>query len=344
MLRVMKRRTGFTLIELLVVIAIIAVLIALLLPAVQQAREAARRTQCKNNLKQIGLALMNYEGSYQQLPPGNFGGWTSCKDDGVAWSYVVLPYLDQAPLYNQIESYLSATNLTHTTCAAYPSNPRFGMMRGHYAKYGTIIPGGDTQIAAYRCPASQLPKIVPPSYVVPGADKFGALPPEALGMIGYATMDYKGNGGGDIDGSGLMSKQSESLGGRKLRDVTDGLSNTAFVAESSYVTTNLPYTYPTTGTGTATRTEDWPTWLGSVNTDESIRYEGESSEDPINGYVKPNQQAWARSDDCAFSYHTGGAQFLFGDGSVRFLTENVDIFMYARLHSIADGLPTDVGF
>jgi len=72
-----------------------------------------------------------------------------------------------------------------------------------------------------------------------------------------------------------------------------------------------------------------------VNTDESIRYEGEL-EDPINGYVSPGRMGFARSDDCAFSFHTGGAQFLFGDGSVQFLSENIDMITYGYLHMIAD--------
>jgi prepilin-type N-terminal cleavage/methylation domain-containing protein/prepilin-type processing-associated H-X9-DG protein len=343
MLTFRKRRGGFTLIELLVVIAIIAVLIALLLPAVQQAREAARRTQCKNNLKQIGLALHNYEGTFGRLPPGNFGGMGTCNDDGLAWPFSILPYLDQAPLYNQIDAYLAATNISHTLCAPYPTLPRIGVMRGHFQKYGTIIPGGDMLISAYKCPSSTLPRVVPAAFTVPGMERFGALPPQDLAMTGYGTIDYKGNGGGDFDGSGMLSKQFESYGGRLFRDITDGLSQTCFAGESSYVTTNVSYTQFTAGTGTATRVEDWPTWLGSVNTDESIRYEGESWEDPINGFVKPNTMAGARSDDCAFSFHIGGAQFLFGDGSVRFLTENMDIITYSRMHSISDGLVIDMG-
>ena len=94
------RRRGFTLIELLVVIAIIAVLIALLLPAVQQARESARRTQCKNNLKQLGLALHNYHDTHNFFPPGNVasqvGGW------GPSWWIFILPYIDQAPVYSSL--------------------------------------------------------------------------------------------------------------------------------------------------------------------------------------------------------------------------------------------------
>jgi prepilin-type N-terminal cleavage/methylation domain-containing protein len=97
-------RAGFTLIELLVVIAIIAILIALLLPAVQQAREAARRSQCKNNLKQIGLALHNYHDTANQFPPGQIRGFNGTNELGNAfsWGTMILPYLDQAPMYNRL--------------------------------------------------------------------------------------------------------------------------------------------------------------------------------------------------------------------------------------------------
>src|SRR5690348_8340325 len=113
-----QKRRGFTLIELLVVIAIIAVLIALLLPAVQQAREAARRSQCKNNLKQIGLALMNYESTFKRLPMGSFVPWGRFgKDDahmdytgqfGPNWAVRILPQLEQSSLYLTYSSVLNS--------------------------------------------------------------------------------------------------------------------------------------------------------------------------------------------------------------------------------------------
>ncbi len=336
-----KRGRGFTLIELLVVIAIIAILIALLLPAVQQAREAARRTQCRNNLKQMGLAMHNYESSAGRLPAGNYGGNGTCNDDGLSWSYMILPFIDQAPLYNKIETYLRVTNLSGGSCTGVNvGGPLTGVFRQHFALYGTPIPGGEQVLPAYRCPSSSMPAIVPATFTVPGTSQYGigALPPQDLGMVGYATTDYKGNGGGDVDGSGLLSKLRESNGGRPFAHVTDGLSSTTFIAESAFVTTNLPYTYPQTLSGTATRTEDWPTWLVSPNTDESIRFEGESSEDPINGRVSPNNMAWARSDDVAFSHHVGGAHVLFGDGAVRFMSENININLWSGLCGINDGV------
>src|SRR5262249_2123177 len=112
-----SRKRGFTLIELLVVIAIIAVLVALLLPAVQQAREAARRTQCKNNLKQIGLALYGYQEQFVRLPPG-WIGVTNGKPDiyginGWGWASKILPQMEQTPLYNTINFSLSVAHPTH---------------------------------------------------------------------------------------------------------------------------------------------------------------------------------------------------------------------------------------
>src|ERR1700754_928007 len=113
-----RRRVGFTLIELLVVIAIIAILIALLLPAVQQAREAARRAQCKNHLKQMGLAMHNYQDTYNMFPaeslmvhnPINSPGLGARAPRNFSWVCAILPYIDQAPLYNQINFSIPAWN------------------------------------------------------------------------------------------------------------------------------------------------------------------------------------------------------------------------------------------
>ena len=129
----LSRRRGFTLIELLVVIAIIAVLIALLLPAVQQAREAARRSQCTNNLKQIGLALHNYHDVYNTFPAGYIDQGVAANRGHYSWTSAILPYIDQAPLSNlmRVGDVPLSTNLTNNLTAmqtplsgfACPSNP-----------------------------------------------------------------------------------------------------------------------------------------------------------------------------------------------------------------------------
>ncbi|HUQ71374.1 MAG TPA: DUF1559 domain-containing protein, partial [Planctomycetaceae bacterium] len=166
-----SRRRGFTLIELLVVIAIIAILIALLLPAVQQAREAARRTQCRNNLKQLGLALHNYHDNFNIFPMGFsdvVAGNAERNGSGWAWSAMVLPYLDQAPLYNQFNFNVTPYNCVN--CAA--------PITGNQALVGT-------QLAAFSCPSDVKPATA--------ANNGGAANTSASqGTAAIATSSYMG--------------------------------------------------------------------------------------------------------------------------------------------------------
>uniref|UniRef100_A0A7C4QNQ0 DUF1559 domain-containing protein n=1 Tax=Schlesneria paludicola TaxID=360056 RepID=A0A7C4QNQ0_9PLAN len=323
-------RPAFTLIELLVVIAIIAILIALLLPAVQQAREAARRTQCRNNLKQIGLALHNYESSFGRLPMGiisdqcgslNWGGDSRYDDDGFSWTTSILPYMDQAPKYQQLAN-----------------SPWFGMF-GATEKYwvsrgsppsGAPIPGCTDPLPAFTCPSSTLPQIVPETFTVPGNTAVGTTTPRW--SIGYATSSYKGCGGSQQgDSFGMLHKNCEYPGGLAFRDVTDGLSNTLMVAESTIITTG---NNPTVSGNTAV--QDWPTLYVAAGDDEMVRVNGRTTA-PINAATNFNNWARAINDDSAASYHVGGAFFTFGDGSVRFLSENISMVIYDRLHDRRDG-------
>ena len=158
---IQKRKHGFTLIELLVVIAIIAVLIALLLPAVQQAREAARRTQCKNNLKQTGLALHNYHDTFNQFPSA-FGNQTVNSSGGERWGHSqwvsLLPYFDQAPLFNQ-----------------------WNFLANDEGWGGNQNISRDAKIPTLKCPSSILPDKSPNGFVtahyygIQGAVPFGVF-------------------------------------------------------------------------------------------------------------------------------------------------------------------------
>ncbi len=325
-MKMTKKRLGFTLIELLVVIAIIAILIALLLPAVQQAREAARRTQCKNNLKQIGLALHNYESTYGVLPHAMWGnGVTPCttnQDNGFGWMVSILPQIEQANLYQRINP------------QGQPGIFSVAMIAQFYPG-ATIIPGGNTILAGYLCPSSAFPQIVPATYSIPGAPG-GSVPARNATAVGYATSSYKAAGGSNSGDFGMMHKACEG-GGVRFRDVTDGLSNTIMVGESTYCSSNLSTANRLLGTVAPIEFRDWPIWIGSGGqSDEAIRINGRFNS-PINARTSFSRMYQAINDDNAFSYHVGGAQFTLGDGSVRFISENIDTRTYDWLHDKRDG-------
>lgn len=294
MKRAKNPKRGFTLIELLVVIAIIAILIALLLPAVQQAREAARRSQCKNNLKQIGLALHNYHDTHRVFPSGWIGvepgvGANIEFGSGWGWGTMILPYMDQSNLYNKINFDLEIHNSSQPT----------GIL--------------DQSLTAYRCPSD------------PSDNTFELEQEGSPGTIlaKLATANYIGVFGSDelddceivpagtpCKSTGLFYQNSNT----RFRDITDGTSQTLFVGERK-----------------TDKTAGWySTWVGAVP-------EGEETFARVLGATDhvPNDPA-AHFDDFS-SHHVGGTQFLFGDGRVRFITENIDLGVYQSLSSITGG-------
>jgi len=271
-----KKTGGFTLIELLVVIAIIAILIALLLPAVQQAREAARRSACKNNMKQLGLALHNYHDVHRIFPPSvisNPDDGNSFDQEGYGWGTMLLPYLDQANLYNAMDPN-----------GVPASGGLFEDVLG-----GPVAGQHDTVLTVFRCPSS----VLPPKSEGHTSDTWAN---------GFGTSDYKGS-----QGTEYPNDEENGFFGIgqpfRMRDVTDGLSNTLAFGESSYYTIDDG------------QPDDFPVWVGQVRDDEQNLFKTDAS-DIINSNI---------DDDSAYSYHVGGAHFTLGDGSVRFISENVDM-------------------
>ena len=302
----MKQKSvrGFTLIELLVVIAIIAVLIALLLPAVQQAREAARRSQCKNNLKQIGLALHNYHDMANTLPPG----WISTNRWG--WNTMLLPGLDQAPLYNSISS------VTVTPAVG------FGVVMTNFPAPATnaLL---QSQIPALKCPSDTGGNIV--TYGAGTVTTFGRSNYPAVATSGMVTV------GGVVTGlTGLSTTNNGSFyqnSRRNFSTFTDGLSNSVVVGERQS---------PGTRSGLAVGGDTmWP-GVG----DEVIASllgvtlaVGETAT-PINSTAATI--AYPHRAAGFSSLHVGGAHFLMGDGAVRFISENISSLTYSYLGSIND--------
>lgn len=308
----LSKRHGFTLIELLVVIAIIAVLIALLLPAVQQAREAARRTQCKNNLKQFGLAIHNYHDVVNVLPsPMNFiPGGGCCGAAGVGPLVLLLPYMDQAPVYNSINFGSPAVNWDQPVPSSAPVGNR----------YFEIVPG------FMRCPSDTSAKTYAGTWAV---GSYGLCDGSQFHDTHNGCTTYGGNtfgtGGAHLSSSSDPNQISGiySRGGVLLRfsNVTDGLSNTIFMGEVRAECSDHAQ-------------------QGWANTNNHFF----ATTAPINFNTCPgssgtgcnNATAWNASMGFK-SRHVGGAHFLLGDGSIRFISENIDYMTYQKLGDRRDG-------
>ncbi len=232
----MLRRRGFTLIELLVVIAIIAILIALLLPAVQQAREAARRSQCKNNLKQLGLALHNYHDTHNNFPPATINpGCNGCNSliPGVvrnitAHLLLLLPYLDQAPLYNQIDFSQPVGLAAHSSVTSRPSATAA-------ASNMTAIKG--KHVSVFACPSDPGDE---PGTNSDAADHYYTIDYHrtSYGVIARSWEDNGSNAAlfwGSSTNTGSARSAFGHNGAAKMRDITDGTSNTILLCESRMV-------------------------------------------------------------------------------------------------------------
>ncbi|MBD3672283.1 MAG: DUF1559 domain-containing protein [Planctomycetaceae bacterium] len=347
-----SRRFGFTLIELLVVIAIIAVLVSLLLPAVQQAREAARRSTCKNNLKQMGLALHNYHDTFSVLPPALVhSGRNTNSNPSIDNPYglnttgwmLLLPYMDQAPLYNQHNFALSGGN-------SYPRNP--------------VLAGTDPN--ANNATISQsVPVMNCPSHPAAGVNSVNSSSwyyrdnqPRSsyLFCTGY-FVDYNDNYG-YYKGNANRYRQGAfgNDGAARFRDITDGMSNTTLIGEAWG------------GEGFKCSSHYGPWGLSGIHTSVHGRVVSGAY---VNNYSDAQWANWGRDWKINAAYrawdsgywctsaqnsrgvklayawafnsgHTGGAQFLMGDGSVKFLSENMDYKTFCLANYVSDSIPIDL--
>ena len=353
----MKKR-GFTLIELLVVIAIIGVLVALLLPAVQQAREAARRTQCKNNLKQFGLAVFNYESTFSVFPMGDCtrnyltatGGTTGEIPQATVHVYI-LPYLDQSNMYNNF-NFLLQVNSTSLTSTNASSQVEAQMKQ-------VILP-------VFHCPSDPNPQVnnVANANIISESCNYM----QCLG----STANHAGtNTTAGYDSTMLQPSRLQGVFFRnsstRPKDIIDGMSNTAMFAEIR-TGPNGPGSFRVIPAGdlqdfsvaTNVATTAAAPWTGADLTFPPAACENRASNawdyrglqwyrallvaTYYNHTLTPN----APFRDCiastlwqghlaARSYHAGGVQYVLADGSVRFTSNNVDKTVWSAVGTMAGG-------
>lgn len=358
----LSRRTGFTLIELLVVVGIIAILIALLLPAVQAARESARRAECKNHLKQIGLALHNYHDSMSLLPPAYISGPLPCpaciypNADGCSEcpgpvyrkgpaTVFLLPYIDMGVLYQAIDftaadievpaQYLAADGkpISQVSISTYmcPSDTQSGYTPGPNGQLNYLVSSGPYSMASshgnwgINCAcdmtgtvatteASDLTKYtetVPPGGSQPLKNNTGSnLSPGPFGKLYWNNVTGKPLGGCS-----------------SMAEMTDGLSNTIFVGEVR-PTCSSPVRngWFQVGNGSGSASTAIP-----INWNTCQQNPTAGQETNCNVYCSGNTNLGFKSA------HAGGCHLLFGDGRVAFVSENIDMWTYAKLGAKADG-------
>ncbi len=305
-MRATRHRSAFTLIELLVVIAIIAILIGLLLPAVQKVREAAARMKCQNHMKQIGLALHNYHNAYTMLPPGGVSKISApaqpTSEAGVAFHVLILPYIEQTALL-----------------------AKFDVTKGYRVAINYQLSA--LRVAIFTCPSSSMEKTSIASERVatdpaggPGTTLtddpwtthyYGNAGPKG-GSYQVDTPTAAGTGNGGLALQGTLYRDSTT----RFTDITDGLSNTLLLGEISSNANSLGYRTYIRGCNSSTGLA-----CGSTR---NVTFPINST--PYNGATGFNDISFA-------SQHTGGANFVMSDGSVRFIPNSVDFTVFQGIAS-----------
>lgn len=367
-------RRGFTLIELLVVIAIIAVLVSLLLPAVQQAREAARRTQCKNNMKQLGLAVHNFESTFQKLPhPGQCDSTGSSSTTYMTQSTptLLLPYIDQANVFALMDNQLTFANMAtagYTTAQLHPNS--IGAVYND-SNYPNTVIAAKTQIPGFICPSTP---IDPASRATDGYGVWdymfiavsdvedNSANPNAHVLTPLGTRPTVSARRTEVTKFGCLSCDDKP--GAGFKRITDGTTNTFLCIEDCGRAHPTAGVFGSLSSRPSPITTEGPQWSGGASGGRRM-YAWADPDSGTNGFSGPsnalapasrvigiNQNKtplggpasclWTNNNcgpnDEPFSWHAGGVNALMLDGSVRFISESIDAMTLKWLTAAADGV------
>jgi prepilin-type N-terminal cleavage/methylation domain-containing protein len=331
-------RFAFTLIELLVVIAIIAILIALLVPAVQKVREAAARTQCMNNLKQLALAVLDYESSQKHLPPAGIGyGWCGVtpgtypsdphilNQNGLT---LLLPYIDQAPLFEKLD-FTQAFCLAvspYNAGANWPAgeNPteNGSVLMGNSDVTNPNLPLMSTAIPVFHCPSDNGDPILPANIIYGASDTFPGQKTNYDFVASWLEMEHCNIWFNQGIGRYMFGQNSNCT----ITQVTDGMSNTFMIAETLYQVYN--------GRCPAWGYRGWV--MGGIDPTQAQDTQG------INDWTfaahSTAQIGELGTWSSAGSLHPGGCHFAMGDGTVRFVTQDMPLTTLSHMSTIAEGI------
>ncbi|WP_425398631.1 DUF1559 domain-containing protein [Aeoliella sp.] len=333
-------RRAFTLVELLVVIAIIGILVALLLPAVQSAREAARRSSCQNNLKQIGLALQMHHDTFEHFPMGTYNEF------GPMWSYYIMPFIEQGTTQ-------AITDVSSDSWQWGNSQPYTHADIANEPRRANII-ACETVVPSFRCPSGALPEhqwdhtTWPSTYFV-----MRRVPCSYLGSATGLVINQNSTQYGDLPMTGLDGVLF-GLSEVSFRQITDGASNTLLVAEAVHDAEAVEESRGRQENPSGSKKDHW--YFGG---DDIDNYAGQDLSEAIGSTAVPiNYQVTLRDQDpcsspthpdcqklqLAFgSEHPGGMQAVRCDGSVDFIQEDIDKITYRDMATRASQVPADTG-
>lgn len=339
-------RWGFTLVELLVVIAIIGILVALLLPAIQAAREAARRSQCANNLKQLGVALHNYHDIHQRLcwnydsGDGTYPGQPRGQWNQLSWIVKALPYMEQQGLHDQIvvngtnlmcrvdNTEVARTPLSTVMCPSCAHEPVLNDQRPGY-RWNAGTAAGPVHNNGDRATAARTDYVGNLGHIWAGWKDCGNVPqfphPQNLFTVNQGTPWVNGEALGEqVNCNGVF----RFMGAVRLADITDGTSKTIAVFEDMHFRGGQGATFDT-------RPLDDAAWMSPLAAVNSLR-------NPMNN----RNPAWLQNADdrrCHgwSSFHPGGAHALLSDASVHFFSQDIDHVLRYALAVRNDGLPVE---